>query len=189
MTIGALPRDLRDAIVSSGYFPEFVQATLTQAIDGEEVIDSVVHHEATFNDHQVQRRVTVLVLTPTRFIVGHTDGGDTPDAGQAFTSIETVSLRHIRSVVLTQVAAEPEKFGRGRGGRIAETWLVVNWGAARRVEIAPAICDDPNCEADHGLTAQDLADDLTVRMSSAADGDRAVAGLVRFAARLQRAAV
>ena len=70
-----------------------------------------------------------------------------------------------------------------------ETWLVVNWGAVRRQEAEPATCGDPNCDADHGYTIQDLADDLTVRISAAADGEDAVSGLVRFAARLQRVAV
>lgn len=187
MTTG-LPADLRSAIVASGYFPEFVQATVTQALADEEVVDALVHHEATFNANELHRHVTVLVLTPTRFIVAHTDDGENPGPSQAMTTVETVGLRHIRSVALTQVAAHPERYGRGRRD-LAETWLVVNWGAVRRVEIEPATCGDPDCDADHGLTAQDMADDLTVRMSAAADGERAVNGLIRFASRLQRVSV
>lgn len=185
--MSALPADLSAAIVASGYFPEFVEATLIQALGDEEVVDSLVHHEATFDTNELRRHVTVLVLTPTRFIVGHTDDGDQPGAHQALTTVESVGLRQIRSVALTQVAANPARFGRGRHGT-SETWLVVNWGAVRRIEIEPAACADPTCEADHGWTAQDLSDDLTVRMSAAADGPAAVAGLLRFAARLQRAA-
>ena len=183
-----LPADLRAAIVASGYFPEFVSATVAQAIAEEEVVDSLVHHEATFSSTELHRHVTVLVLTPTRFIVAHTDDGEHPNVHQALTTVETVSLRHIRSVALTQVAANPERFGRGKHGT-SETWLVVNWGAVRRQEAEPATCGDPNCDADHGYTIQDLADDLTVRISAAADGEDAVSGLVRFAARLQRVAV
>jgi len=188
VTTRQLPADLRAAIVASGYFPEFVEATVVQALAGEEVVDAVVHHEATFNANELHRHVTVLVLTPTRFLVAHTDDGDTPGVSQALTTVETVSLRHVRSVALTQVAAHPERFGRGRHP-VTETWLVVNWGSVRRIEIEPATCGDPTCEADHGLTAQDMADDLTVRMSAAADGEAAVEGLIRFAAHLQRAAV
>lgn len=184
-----LPADLRAAIVASGYFPEFVQATLDQALAGEEVIDAVVHHEATFNANELHRHVTVLVLTPTRFVVAHTDDGDNPKVPQALTTVETVSLHQIRSVALTQVAAHPEKYGRGRHQSMSETWLVVNWGAVRRQEVEPATCDDPACEADHGWTVQDVADDLTVRVSAAADGEDAVARLIRFGSRLQRAAV
>lgn len=184
----ALPADLRAAIVASGYFPEFVSATLAQALADEEVVDSLVHHEATFNATELHRHVTVLVLTPTRLIVAHTDDGEHPHVHQALTTVETVSLRHIRSVGLTQVAANPERFGRGKHGT-AETWLVVNWGAMRRQEVEPASCGDPDCDADHGYTVSDLADDLTVRISAAADGEAAVADLIRFAALLQRVAV
>ena len=183
-----LPADLRAAIVASGYFPEFVQATLDQALGGEEVLDSVVHHEATFNATELHRHVTVLVLTPTRFVVAHTDDGDDPRVPHALTTVETVALRRIRSVALTQVAAHPERYKSVRHP-MTETWLVVNWGAVRRQEVEPATCDDPTCEADHGYTVQDVADDLTVRVSAAADGEEAVADLIRFASRLQRAAV
>jgi len=187
--MSALPTDLSAAIVASGYFPEFVEATLIPALGEEIVVDSLVHHEATFDTNEIRRHVTVLVLTPTRFIVAHTDDGDHPSTPQALATVESVALRQIRSVALTQVAANPERFGRARHGATAETWLVVNWGAVRRVEIEPASCADPNCDADHGWTAQDLSDDLTVRMSAAADGPAAVAGLLRFASLLQRAAV
>lgn len=190
MTIGHLPRDLQDAIVASGYFPEFVSATVAAALGDETAVASVVHHEATFDRDAVGRHVTVLVLTPTRLIVGHTDDGDQPGVSQALTTVETVPLRHIRSVALTQVVAHPERYGRGRHPQHAvETWLVVGWGAVRRVEIEPASCGDPTCDADHGLTAQDMADDLTVRVSAAADGEAAVARLIAFATALQCATV
>lgn len=190
MTTGQLPRDLHDAIVASGYFPEFVAATVAAAIGDEPVTASVVHHEATFDRDAVGRHVTVLALTPTRLVVGHTDDGDRPGVSQALTTVETVPLRQVRSVALTQVVSHPERYGKGRHPHpVVETWLVVGWGAVRRVEIEPATCGDPTCDADHGLTAQDMADDLTVRVSAAADGEAAVARLVAFATTLQRATV
>jgi len=51
-----------------------------------------------------------------------------------------------------------------------------------------ASCSDPQCEADHGYTGTLVGDDLTVRMSAAADGRDRVARLVSFATALQRAA-
>ena len=182
-----LPIDLSAAIVSAGYFPEFVEATVLQAVDDEPVVASLVHHEATFNAHELHRHITVLVLTPTRFIVAHTDDGEQPGQPQALTTVEALGVSKITSVALTQVAANPERFGRG-DRTITEAWLVVNWGAIRRIEIEPATCGDPTCDADHGLTAQDVADDLTVRMSVAADGEDAVLALITFASKLQRAA-
>ena len=64
---------------------------------------------------------------------------------------------------------------------VSETWLSVGWGAVRRLDIEQATCSDPECEADHGYTGALVGDDLTVRMSSAADGPDRVhpAGAVR----------
>ena len=58
----------------------------------------------------------------------------------------------------------------------------------RRVELEPASCGDPTCDADHGLSGTDMTDDLLVRVSAAADGAEAVDGLVDFGVALQIAA-
>jgi hypothetical protein len=71
---------------------------------------------------------------------------------------------------------------------VNETWLSVGWGAVRRMDLEQAGCDDPQCEADHGYTGSLVGDDLTVRMSAAADGPDRVGRLVRFASSLQRSA-
>ena len=182
MTTGVLPKTLREAITASGYFPEFVEATVSQAVGGDDVVASMVHHEATFSRDAIHRHVTVLVLTPRRLIVGHTDDGEVPGVSQAVSTVESVPLRQVRSVSLSQVVNHPERYGRGRHpDAVAETWLSVGWGVVRRVEIEPAQCDDPACELDHGMTAQDMADDLTLRVSAAADGEPSVRALVAVA--------
>ena len=56
----------------------------------------------------------------------------------------------------------------------------------RRIDLEQASCDDPECEADHGYTGALVGDDLTVRMSAAAEGAERVAHLVRFGSTLQR---
>lgn len=187
MTTTLLPSDLRDAISACGYFPEFIEATVARAVGTERVEASVVHHEATFNRDELHRHVTVLVLTRTRFLVSHTDDGEEPGPPQALSTVETVPLRKIRSVSLTHVVVSPERFGHGEAGMV-EAWLSVGWGIMRRLEVEPATCGDPNCEADHGYTAADMSDDLSVRMSVAADGHDSVRRLVDFATALQQAA-
>lgn len=184
----AVPTGLQDAIVASGYFPALVASSIGRCLGSEVPVDWLVHHEATFSSQAVHRHITVLVLTPTRLIVAHTDDGETPGAPQALTTMESVALRNVRSVGLTQVAGHPEQFGT-RDSTMDEAWLVVNWGAVRRIEIETASCGDPACEADHGLTAQDVADDLTVRVSAAADGEDRVADLLRFGTQLQQRCV
>lgn len=187
MRLDAVRRDLRTEIEAQGYFPDLVEDTITLALAGEELVDFVVHHEPTFSHDQIHRHVTVLALTPSRLIVGHTDDqpAEPPNTGSyAASSTESVPLHRIGTVVLTRVVVDPERFRAG--SRVEETWLSVGWGAMRRIDLEQAGCGDPDCEADHGYTGSMTGDDLTVRMSAAADGAERVARLVRFATTLQR---
>lgn len=179
---------LRSDLESCGYFPALVEDAVLLAVGDEEVLEFVVHHEPTFNRDEIHRHMTILVLTPTRLIVGHTDEqpADPPgDQTSAATSTESINLGAINTVALTRVVAEPERFRPGTPAY--EAWLSVSWGAMRRIDLEPAACADPNCEADHGLTGTMTPDDLIVRMSAAADGAERVAHLVRFTTHLQRA--
>jgi hypothetical protein len=190
MRLGSTRRELRAEIDACGYFPELVEDTIMESVGDEELVDFVVHHEPTFDRDEVHRHVTILALTPSRLIVGHTDDhpAEPPMEGTfAAASTESVLLPTISSVVLTRVVARPAEYRMGSAD-VTETWLSVGWGAVRRVDLEPASCSDPQCEADHGYTGTLVGDDLTVRMSAAADGRDRVARLVSFATALQRAA-
>ncbi len=62
--------------------------------------------------------------------------------------------------------------------------LTIGWGAAGRLDLEPAICSDPNCEADHGYTGVLSSDDFSLRVSAAAEGPDAVGELLEFAGAL-----
>lgn len=191
MRLGSTKRDLRSEIDACGYFPELVEDAILIALADEDLLDFVVHHEPTFNRDEIHRHVTVLALTPTRLLIGHTDDqpAEPPASGiYAASSTESVALNRIDTVALTRVVSEPERYRAGSSD-VYETWLSVGWGAVRRVDLEPATCSDPQCEADHGFTGTLVGDDLTVRMSAAADGTDRVARLVRFATNLQRVTV
>ncbi|GAA2103701.1 DUF5998 family protein [Microlunatus panaciterrae] len=190
MRVHSTKADLRAEIAACGYFPELVEDAISLAVADEELLDFVVHHEPTFNRDEIHRHITVLALTPTRLVVGHTD--DHPadpniPGNYASSSTESVALRQVNTVVVTRVVTKPEDFHAGSPD-IHETWLSVGWGAMRRLDLEPASCSDPQCEADHGFTGALVGDDLTVRMSAAAEGPDRVARLVSFATALQRAA-
>ena len=190
MRLGSTRRELRAEIDACGYFPELVEDTIMESVGDEELVDFVVHHEPTFDRDEIHRHVTILALTPSRLVVGHTDDhpAEPPMEGTfAAASTESVLLPTINSVVLTRVVARPAEYRMGSAD-VTETWLSVGWGAVRRVDLEPASCSDPQCEADHGYTGTLVGDDLTVRMSAAADGRDRVARLVSFATALQRAA-
>ncbi len=182
-------KGLRAEIDASGYFPDLVEDSVLLALGEEELIDFVVHHAPTFSGDEIHRHVTVLALTPTRIIVGHTDDhpAEPPtDGAYASASTESIRLDKINNVVVTRVVTKPEHY-TGAADAVVETWLTVGWGAMSRLDLEPAGCNDPQCEADHGYTGNLSSDDLTVRISAAIEGTESVARLVQFATNLQRA--
>jgi hypothetical protein len=179
---------LRADIERSGYYPELVSDTLETSLADEPVVSYVVHHEATFDHDQLRRHVTVLALTPTRLIVGHTDehpADETTPTTYATASTEAVRLERIDSVVVTRVAADAA--AHRRGAPVREVVLTIGWGAVSRIDLEPASCGDPQCDADHGYTGTASNDDLSLRVSEAADGAPVVAQTLAFAAALSSA--
>ena len=179
--------DLRVAIEKSGYYPDVVAAAVGSAIAHEPVVSYLVHHEPTIDERdEVRRHVTVLVLTPSRLVLAHTDEHAPDDllpAPYTSTSTEAVSLSSIRSVVVTRMVADPASYaGRpvpAQGPN--EVVLTIGWGAVGRLDLEPAGCADPDCEADHGYTGVLSSDDFSLRVSAAAEGPEAVASLLTFA--------
>ena len=158
------------------------------ALAGEELSSYLVQHETTFDRDQLHRHMTVMALTPTRLIVSHTDehaADETSSVPYATASTEAVRLQKVDSVVVTRVVAQPER--HQQGGALRELMLTIGWGAVSRIDLEPASCGDPNCEADHGYSGTSSNDDLTVRVSEAADGPDVVRRAAEFAAALSEA--
>jgi hypothetical protein len=180
-------RDLRSAIEASGYYPEVVADAVFAAVAGEPVEAHLVHHEPTIDERdEVRRHVTVLVLTPTRLILAHTDEHPPDDVlPSPYTSstTEAVNLGSVRTVAVSRMVADPASYDGGGGPRpgASEAVLAVGWGAVARVDLEPASCSDPSCEADHGYTGVVGSDDFSLRVSAAAEGPAAVADLLDFA--------
>src|SRR4051794_25783427 len=93
--------DLRTSIEESGYYPDVVAGAVESALAGEQVVSYLVHHEPTIDERdEVRRHVTVLVLTPSRLILGHTDEHAPDDllpAPYTSSSTEAVTLSAVRS--------------------------------------------------------------------------------------------
>jgi hypothetical protein len=173
-------RDLRRAIDHTGYYPEVVGTGVEAAVAGEHVASYYVHHEPTFDHDEVRRHLTVVVLTPSRLILAHTDehaGDDLLPEPYTSTSTEAISLSSVRSVVVTRMTANPTSGPTPP----AEAVLTIGWGGVSRIDLEPAGCSDPECDADHGYTGVLASDDFSLRVSAAADGTDAVDGLLAFA--------
>jgi hypothetical protein len=187
--------DLRAAIEKSGYYPDVVADAVRAAVAGEPVRGFLVHHEPTIDERdEVRRHVTVLVLTPSRLVLAHTDE-HAPDemlpAPYTSSSTEAVRLSAVRSMVVNRMVANPETYaGRPVPSPGAnEAVLTIGWGSVGRIDLEPAGCGDPECEADHGYTGVVSSDDFSIRVSAAADGHDAVANLLSFAELLSASTV
>lgn len=181
-------RRLRADVERAGYYPDIVADVLDLALASEEVVSHLVHVETMFDRAEVRRHVTVLVLTPSRLVVAHVDDipGEDPDTTPAAAATtESVPIRHLRTVGLTHGVNDPMSYRRGSA--FSEVTLALSWGAVSRVELEPATCGDPTCDADHGFTGSMLPDDLVVRVSSDAEGPAAVRAAISFAAALSAA--
>lgn len=208
MPISTMPKDLVRSIEKAGYYPDLVADALAVAVAEEEVSAHLVHAETTFDTESVRRHLTVLAITPKRLVLVHADdhspemlaesglgdlaladevaAGTVDDARpHAVATTEAVPLSRICSVMVTHVVPDPAHYRRGSLGR--EVTLTVSWGAVSRVELGPATCGDPHCDADHGYSGSLTGDDLSLRIAADADGPQAVANAVAFARALSAA--
>lgn len=191
--MSAALKSLRADIERAGYYPQLVTDGVWGMLAGEPVVDHLVHHEATF-DSELRRHLSVLVLTPTRLIFGHTDdhppvdstiASSTHSAPAATTTAEAVGLRQVRSVLLSRVVDDAQRYVDDSSVR--EVVLTIGWGTMSRIDLEPAGCDDPECEADHGYSGSLTADDFVLRVSEAAEGQALVRRAQEFAASVSSA--
>lgn len=188
VSTSGLPPELQAEIERAGYYPALVCDVLDVALAGEAVRSFLVHPETTFDRVEVRRHVTVLVLTPSRLVVAHADDHEPDELSPqpyASASTEAVALHQVRSVVLSHAVTNPEQHRSGVTPR--ELNLTIGWGSLSRLDLEPAGCGDPDCEADHGYTGTLASDDITVRLSVDAEGDEAVSAAVAFARALSAA--
>ncbi|MEP6650954.1 MAG: DUF5998 family protein [Lapillicoccus sp.] len=183
-----LPADLEAAIERAGYYPALVADVVESALGPDTVVAHLVHQETTFDQDAVRRHITVLAMTPSRLVIVHADdheglpgtGGEgEPGPPVATATSETVPLTSVRGVMLTHVISSPDTYVAGSLGR--EITLTIGWGAVARIDIVPAACSDPDCDADHGFEGTVASDDISLRISSDADGDGALTDALSFA--------
>lgn len=184
--VPTLPVDLTDAIERAGYYPALVADVVSAALAGEDVRSHLVHLETTFDRDVIRRHVTVLVLTPSRLVIAHADDHADEAAGSgsgeqevATATTESIPLSAVRGVMLTHVVADPQNYVPGSLGR--ELTLTLGWGAVSRVDLLPATCGEPGCDADHGYDGTISSDDIALRVSATADGDPALQQAISFA--------
>lgn len=184
----ASPRTLANDLDRTGFYPRLVADVVDDALDGSVPLAHLVHLETHFERAEVRRHVTVLALTDDLLVVTHVDEAPLESDAQRTTaqvSTESVPLAQVATVVLSYVFTEPAAYQPG--DPVREVTLSIAWSGGQRLDLLPATCGDPSCDADHGYTGSMAQEDLVLRISSEADGPEAVTAAKHFA-RLLRAA-
>ncbi|OMH29690.1 hypothetical protein BKD30_00145 [Tersicoccus phoenicis] len=181
-------RKLKKTLDHAGFYPALVLDVILDALDGREPAGDLVHLETHVERTEVHRHITVLVLTEDMLVVTQADDQHLEEDGAeplAHVSTESVPLAAVTSVVLSAAWARPHEYRPADQPR--EVTLAISWSGAQRLDLVPAGCTDPQCDADHGYTGTAALEDLVLRISADADGPDAVEAARRFARSIRAA--
>lgn len=175
----ALPTALLSDLMAAGYFPQTAASSIERSLRRAQVTAHLVRPETTFDGAEVRRHLTVLVLTPTHLLITHLDDdpADELNPSQVVATTERVRLTRISGTGLSQVF---DTDGQRVRGTEAEITLGIAWSGTHRVDVDRAVCDDPECRADHGYSGTVAPADVALRVSALADGPSAVQAAIDF---------
>ena len=149
----------------------------SRPLAGDEVVSHLVHQETTFDHDAVRRHITVLALTT--LAAGHRPRrrprrarATRPRGVATATHRERPAERRPRRHVTHVVAAARRPTSPGPSA--ASSPLTLGWGAVSRLDLMPATCGDPDCEADHGYEGTSPPTTSRLRISADADGEAAL---------------
>ena len=185
--LSAERRNLDASIERAGFYPTLLADVVHDALDGREPLSHLIHLETHFERTEIHRHITVLVLTEDMLVITHVDDQQLDETGEqmmAQVSTESVPVAQIRSVVLGYMYSQPQDYKPSDQAR--ELTLAIAWSGGQRLDMGPAGCADPQCEADHGYTGTIAQEDIVLRVSAEADGVQAVQNAKAFARALRK---
>ena len=153
-------------IERGGFYPKAVQRALRRALGAAEPLATLCQVDTGFDRGSVFRHLTVASLTDRAIVQLHVDE---MDGGSATIATAVHRVGDIAGYSTMEVYTDPE-----------------NASGLSEMTIALDRCDDPNCMADHGLTGTSFPDDMTFRISAAADGQDALDEAMVFVDHLAR---
>lgn len=179
---------LTQDIQKAGFYPELVLDTVSEALDGLEPTAHLVQVETHFNQNEVHRHITVLVVAGEHLLVAHLDDQNLDDEGQqvlAHVSVETLHISKLTTLTVSYSYPQPQDYAPGHP--VSEVSLLIAWTGSHRLDIQPAECAEPSCDANHGYTGLVPREDMLIRISTSADGAEATEKARRFARTLRSA--
>lgn len=177
---------LDSELARAGFYPHLIADLLEDELDGAEPLRHLLHLETHVERGEVHRHASILVLTREDLVILHVDDHQ-PEDGQepvANVSVESVALPRIDSVVVSAVYPRPHEHVKGTSPR--ELTVGIAWSGGSRLDLGPAGCADPQCDADHGYSGQSTREDLVMRISAEADGVEHLNEARRFVRALRR---
>lgn len=189
MPYPVLPSDLALDIQRAGFYPQLVANVMGQQLGDREILSHYVHVETHFGYDLLHRHITVLVLAEGNVLAAlHlNDLEDELDQGtpRASVATEIIPLSKVASCVVTTGYDNPQNYEPDQPP--SEVTLVLSWAGGARLEFVPNVCEDPECDADHGYLGTRLAEDLVLRIAGKADGQEAVNKALAFSRTLRDA--
>lgn len=182
--VATLTQDIQKA----GFYPELVLDTVAEALAGLEPSAHLVQVETHFDQNEVHRHITVLVLAGDYLLVAHLDDQNLDQAGQqvlAHVSIETLHVSKLTTLTVSYSYPQPQDYVPGHP--VSEVSLLIAWTGSHRLDLQPAECPDPGCDAHHGYTGVAPREDMLIRVSASADGAEATEQARAFARALRAA--
>ena len=153
-------------IEKAGFYPQLVTDVVMDSLDGRRPASHLVQLETHFTNTEMHRPITALVMAEYLLHITHVDDQQLDENGAdtvARVSSETVPISQIRSVTLSYAYHQPQNYQPGTP--IMELNLAVSWTGTQQLELYPAMCEDPECQADHGYTGTAASEDVVMRIS------------------------
>ncbi|MFW0155241.1 DUF5998 family protein [Rothia sp. P6271] len=180
-------KSLEESITRLGFYPELTTDAVIDGLIGQDPQSHLVHLETHFEHGTIHRHITVLALTQHYLLVVHLDDHEhhQPDETATHLSVESFSIEHLKSVSANYVYLNSSEY---QSGTIpSEVSIDIAWTGAQRLDLQPADCPDPQCQTNHGYTGLAVCEDISLRISSTADGEESVRQACNFVQALRKA--
>lgn len=157
-----------DKLTKTGFHADLLKKIVRQLSGGKDASHSLFQLETTFDDESVFRHLDYLGLVGRILIVVHLD--ELPVGLRWHASVLPVSS--VTSVEVGQISLEESPV---HGGHTlssisgSDLTVFVGFSSVRTFEFDARQCDDPECQADHGVMGASKDEGVTLDLQDGSD--------------------